>query len=151
MTAVILGLVVAGALALRAIARTTRVEEVTLDHGHHAEERGLLAEHIVAYHLDGPLFFAAAHSFLLELTEIADVRVVVLRLSRVSTIDATGALVLHDVVERPDFRLHTRGHRARPDVAARSAPVAHAGQAPRPSSTVASTSSPTTSTGQCAW
>jgi len=104
-TAVILGLVVAGALALRSIARTVRIEEVPLDHGHHAEEeQALLAEHIVAYRLDGPLFFAAAHSFLLELTEIADVKVVILRLSRISTMDATGALVLHDVVERLERR-----------------------------------------------
>ena len=63
-----------------------------LDAGEHsAEEHALLAEHIVAYRLDGPLFFAAAHRFLLELSEVADVRVVILRMSRVSTIDATGA------------------------------------------------------------
>ena len=63
-----------------------------LDAGDHsAEEHALLAEHIVAYRLDGPLFFAAAHRFLLELSEVADVRVVILRMSRVPTIDATGA------------------------------------------------------------
>lgn len=48
----------------------------------------------VAYRLDGPLFFAAAHRFLVELTEIAAVSVVILRMSRVSTMDSTGALVL---------------------------------------------------------
>ena len=104
-TAVIVGLVVAGGLALRAIAKTVRMEEVVLDHSHHGEEeQALLAEHIVAYRLDGPLFFAAAHRFLLELTEVTDVRVVILRLSRVSTIDATGALVLRDVIERLEHR-----------------------------------------------
>ncbi|MCS7484760.1 SulP family inorganic anion transporter [Umezawaea endophytica] len=104
-TAVIVGLVVAGGLALRAIAKTARMEEVVLDHSHHdEEERALLAEHIVAYRLDGPLFFAAAHRFLLELTEITDVKVVVLRLSRLTTVDATGALVLRDVVERLEHR-----------------------------------------------
>jgi SulP family sulfate permease len=46
------------------------------------------------------LFFAAAHSFLLELSEIADVRVVILRMSRVSTMDATGAHVLGDAITR---------------------------------------------------
>jgi SulP family sulfate permease len=65
----------------------------------------LLAEHIVAYRIDGPLFFAAAHRFLLELTDVADVRVVILRMSRVSTMDATGALVLKDAV----LKLHRRG------------------------------------------
>jgi sulfate permease, SulP family len=64
----------------------------------------LLAEHIVAYRLDGPLFFAAAHRFLLELSEVADVRVVVLRMSRVTTMDATGALVLKDAVEKLNRR-----------------------------------------------
>ncbi|MFC9317274.1 SulP family inorganic anion transporter [Streptomyces nigra] len=99
--AVIIGLVVACALALRAVAQQARLDQVPLDRGDHtAEEHALLAEHIVAYRLDGPLFFAAAHRFLLELTEVADVRVIVLRMARVSTMDATGALVLKDAVEK---------------------------------------------------
>ncbi|WP_340375294.1 SulP family inorganic anion transporter [Streptomyces sp. SS7] len=99
--AVVIGLVVAGALALRAVAKQARFDQVPLDKGDHtAEEHALLAEHIVAYRIDGPLFFAAAHRFLLELTEVADVRVVILRMSRVSTMDATGALVLKDAVEK---------------------------------------------------
>jgi sulfate permease, SulP family len=99
--AVIIGLAVAGALALRAVAQQARFDRVPLDPGDHsAEEHALLAEHIVAYRIDGPLFFAAAHRFLLELTEVADVRVVILRMSRVSTMDATGALVLKDAVEK---------------------------------------------------
>ncbi|WP_399886445.1 SulP family inorganic anion transporter [Streptomyces sp. BBFR51] len=103
--AVVIGLVVAGALALRAVAVQARLDEVPLDRGDHsAEEHALLAEHIVAYRLDGPLFFAAAHRFLLELADIADVRVVVLRMSRVTTIDATGALVLKDAVEKLNRR-----------------------------------------------
>jgi SulP family sulfate permease len=103
--AVIIGLVVAGALALRSVAKQARFDQVPLDRGDHsAEEHALLAEHIVAYRIDGPLFFAAAHRFLLELTEVADVRVVILRMSRVSTMDATGALVLKDAVEKLDRR-----------------------------------------------
>ncbi|WP_329374475.1 SulP family inorganic anion transporter [Streptomyces sp. NBC_01483] len=103
--AVILGLMVAGALALRAVAKQARLDQVPLDRGDHsAEEHALLAEHIVAYRIDGPLFFAAAHRFLLELAEVADVRVVILRMSRVTTIDATGALVLKDAVEKLNRR-----------------------------------------------
>ncbi|WP_045561871.1 SulP family inorganic anion transporter [Streptomyces sp. FxanaA7] len=103
--AVIIGLLVAGALALRAVARQARLAQVPLDRGDHsAQEHALLAEHIVAYRIDGPLFFAAAHRFLLELAEVADVRVVILRMSRVTTVDATGALVLKDVVERLNRR-----------------------------------------------
>ncbi|MFF3914337.1 SulP family inorganic anion transporter [Streptomyces sp. NPDC001852] len=103
--AVIIGLVVAGALALRAVATQARLDQAPLDRDDHtAEEYALLAEHIVAYRIDGPLFFAAAHRFLLELTEVADVRVVILRMSRVSTMDATGALVLKDAVEKLNRR-----------------------------------------------
>ena len=104
-TAVIVGLVVAGALALRAVARSARIDEEPLEPGDHTlEEHDLLAQHIVAYRLDGPLFFAAAHRFLLELTEIAAVSVVILRMSRVSTMDGTGVLVLRDAVERLERR-----------------------------------------------
>ncbi|GAA4779118.1 SulP family inorganic anion transporter [Streptomyces sanyensis] len=106
--AVIIGLVVAGALALRAVAAQARLDEVglrpDLPGGHSDEEHALLAEHIVAYRIDGPLFFAAAHRFLLELSEVSDVRVVILRMSRVTTVDATGALVLKDVVEKLNRR-----------------------------------------------
>ncbi len=102
--AVILGLIVAGALALRAVARNVRLDEMPLTHDlpgdHNRQEHDLLAEHIVAYRLDGPLFFAAAHRFLLELSEVAAVSAVILRMSRVTTIDASGALVLGDAIER---------------------------------------------------
>ncbi|GAA0654038.1 SulP family inorganic anion transporter [Kitasatospora atroaurantiaca] len=102
-TAVIAGLVVAGVLALRQVARTAGLTKVALHEGlppadHHREEQELLAEHMVAYRIDGPMFFAAAHSFLLELAEASNVKVVILRLSRVTAIDATGALVLGDVI-----------------------------------------------------
>jgi len=63
-------------------------------------EHELVKRHVLVYRVDGPLFFAAAHRFLLELTEVADVRVVILRMSRVSTMDATGALVLKDALEK---------------------------------------------------
>lgn len=99
--AVIIGLAVAGVLALGAVARQARLAPLPLDRGDHTdEEHELLSDHIVAYRVDGPLFFAAAHRFLLELTELADVRVVILRMSHVSVVDATGALVLKDAVTR---------------------------------------------------
>ena len=104
-TAVLIGLVVAGFFALQQTARAARLEEVPLDGSDHTdEEQSLLDEHIVAYRIDGPLFFAAAHDFLLELAEVSDVRVVVLRMSRVTTIDATGASVLGDTIRRLEGR-----------------------------------------------
>ncbi len=99
--AVGIGLIVACLLAIRKIARASRLDQVPIDlSDHHAEEAALLREHIVAYRFDGPLFFGAAHRFLLELSEVADVRVIILRMSRVSTIDGTGATVLRDAIER---------------------------------------------------
>lgn len=103
--AVLVGLAAAGFFALRHTAATARLEEVPLDESdHHDEERRLLDEQIVAYRLDGPLFFAAAHDFLLELAEVSRVRVVVLRMSRLTTVDATGAHVLADTIGRLEQR-----------------------------------------------
>jgi MFS superfamily sulfate permease-like transporter len=109
-TAVVLGVVVAGAFALRDLAATVRLDEVPLhdepldDDAHVAEEQALLDEHIVAYRVEGPLFFAAAQAFLPELVEVAEVRVLILRMSRVQSLDATGASVLADAVHRLEGR-----------------------------------------------
>lgn len=104
-TAVIVGLALAGIIALRAVARSSQVERVPLDESDHAdEERSLLDDRIVAFRLDGALFFGAAHRFLLELSEVTDVAVVILRMSRLSTIDATGAIMLDDAIARLEKR-----------------------------------------------
>lgn len=105
--AVILGLIVAGALALRAVARSATLRQMPLHPDlpgdHTAEERALLDQHIVAYRIDGPMLFAA-HRFLLELSEVAHVSVVILRMSAVSAIDASGALVLKDAIQKLQHR-----------------------------------------------
>jgi SulP family sulfate permease len=104
-TAVAVGVAVAMLLALRSVALSARLEEVPLERGDHSEEEHeLLSRHIVAYRIDGPLFFAAAHRFLLELAEVADVRAVILRMSRISTIDATGAKILDEAIARLEHR-----------------------------------------------
>jgi len=99
--------VAAGAVALRRMARSAVLEQVPVHEGtegdgvhggHGEEEHALLDEHIVAYRLDGPLFFAAAHRALLELSTLADVRVVILRMSRLAAVDVTGASVLRDTI-----------------------------------------------------
>ncbi len=107
-TAVILGLVVAGVFALQQVAQSARLDETSLDDADHSsEEQSLLDEHIVAYRLEGSLFFGAAHSFLLALSEVSEVRVVVLRMSRITTLDATGASVLADTIKRLEARAVT--------------------------------------------
>ncbi|MGW3044000.1 SulP family inorganic anion transporter [Kitasatospora sp. NPDC001159] len=108
-TAVIVGLAAAGILALRQVARSARLQQVPLHDGlapadHHEEEQALLAEHIVAYRINGPVFFAAAHRFLLQLAETTDVKAVILRLSHVTAIDSTGALVLGDAIGKLERR-----------------------------------------------
>jgi SulP family sulfate permease len=101
-TAVILGIVAAGALALRRVARSVTLEEVPVVPDDQAAQRGeehaLLDAHIVAYRLDGPLFFGGAHQALLELSTLSDIRVVILRMARVASLDATGAAVLRDTI-----------------------------------------------------
>ncbi|MBI5104022.1 MAG: SulP family inorganic anion transporter [Solirubrobacterales bacterium] len=100
-TAVGVGVAIASLLALRAVADSTTFErdavgpvdvDATLEHA-------LLQEHIVVYRLDGALFFGAAQRFLLELTEVTDVEVVILRLGRLRVLDSTGAQALGDLVE----------------------------------------------------
>lgn len=106
-TAVLLGIVVAGALALRQLARTASLEQVPVGGsggGHAREEHALLDDHIVAFRLEGPLFFGGAHQVLLTLTEVSDVRVVILRLSHVTALDATGAAVLGDTIRTLEAR-----------------------------------------------
>ncbi|MCF8527259.1 MAG: SulP family inorganic anion transporter [Candidatus Nanopelagicales bacterium] len=98
-TAVVAGLVIAGFLALRKMSMSGRVDREAVDAGDHSdEEQELLRQHVVVYRLDGPLFFGAAHRFLVEVSEISDVRIVILRMSRIHTLDATGASVLGDTV-----------------------------------------------------
>ena len=101
--AVAAGLVVAAVLALRQLAETAQavseplppegVEGIDTD-----AEHALLAAHVLLYRLDGPLFFGASARFLSELTATTDVRVVILRLSAVDMLDATGARALGEIV-----------------------------------------------------
>jgi SulP family sulfate permease len=104
-TAVGVGVGVAVVLALRSVARSASLEQVAIEPGHHSgEEQALLSDHIVVYRIDGPLFFGAAHRLLLELPDVVDVDVVILRMSRVTTLDATGAHVLDDAITRLERR-----------------------------------------------
>lgn len=104
-TAVIIGMAIAGIYALRQVAKSARIDEMPLDQSDHSDaEWELLKQHVVAYRLDGPLFFGAAHRFLLEISEVSDVRVVILRLSRIRTLDATGASVLGDTIKSLEQR-----------------------------------------------
>ncbi|MDA0180995.1 SulP family inorganic anion transporter [Solirubrobacter phytolaccae] len=104
--AVGVGVGLASLLALIAVADSTSferepIESVDVDP---ALEHALLHEHIVAYRLDGALFFGAAERFLLELADVSDVEVVILRLGRLRIIDSTGAQALSDLIAHLERR-----------------------------------------------
>jgi SulP family sulfate permease len=98
--AVEIGVAAAAVLALRNVARTTALTQTPIsDEIDDADEHALLADHIVAYRIDGALFFGAAHRFLTEFAQVADVRVVILRLPDLQVLDATGAHALGEIVD----------------------------------------------------
>ena len=104
--AVEIGVMVASLVALRAVANSAAFEQdesygVDIDV---TAEHQLLHEHIVTYRLDGALFFGAAQRFLMELTEVAEVQVVILRLGQLQVLDATGAQALADIVTHLQHR-----------------------------------------------
>jgi SulP family sulfate permease len=107
--AVEIGVGVAVILALRSVARTATAtpESVIADGAPEVSgetEQTLLSDHILTYRLDGALFFGAAQRFLTELTSIADVRVVILRLPQLQVLDATGAQALGNIVTELERR-----------------------------------------------
>jgi SulP family sulfate permease len=105
--AVEVGVAVAALLALRHVARSAEAALEPLpadDTVTDEEEAELLHQHIVVYRLDGALFFGAAQRFLTELTAVSDVRVVILRMSQVQVLDATGAHALGEIVSELEAR-----------------------------------------------
>jgi SulP family sulfate permease len=103
--AVELGVAAAVVLALRSVARTTALTETPVDTEVDSdEERRLLREHIVAYRIDGALFFGAAQRFLTDLAQVSDVRVVILRMPDLQVLDATGAQALGEIVADLEHR-----------------------------------------------
>lgn len=93
--AALIGLVVASIFALRRLANMTGVHREELPGEPVAGD-----ERIAAIRIDGPLFFAVADRVLTTVTAVRDVSVVILQMSRVEAVDATGARVLANLVER---------------------------------------------------
>jgi sulfate permease, SulP family len=109
--AIEVGLVAAGILFIVRMSRLLSIDPIQLlgtpDPARHdsdadtdAEQR-LLRERVVAYRIDGPIFFGAANRFFDQLLKTGgDIRVVILRLRRVPVMDATGANALDALVDR---------------------------------------------------
>jgi SulP family sulfate permease len=112
--AVEVGIALAALLALRAVARSASfVAEGVPDAVVGApdpealeseQEAALLHHRILAYRLDGALFFGASQRFLAELTSVSDVRVVILRMPQLQVLDATGAQALGEIISELEER-----------------------------------------------
>ncbi|MEO6204392.1 MAG: SulP family inorganic anion transporter [Mycobacteriales bacterium] len=105
-TAVEAGLALAAVLALshmagsaQAVPETLAALEIDAE-----AEHLLLTSHVLAYRLDGPLFFGASARFLSELTATADVQVVLLRMTSMAMLDASGARALGQIVDQLNDR-----------------------------------------------
>ena len=91
--AIEIGVACAALLTLRKFAALGGVQREALDGpGREGDER------IAVFRLDGLMFFGAADRIMHELASVRDVEVVILRLSHLSYLDATGAHTLAEVV-----------------------------------------------------
>lgn len=98
-TAVLIGIAAAALVALRELARSSRVTREEI-----AGEPQPGDERIAVVRLDGALFFGAAERVLDELAAIDDVSVVIIRLSQLRSLDATGARVIADIIDALERR-----------------------------------------------
>ncbi|MCC6763788.1 MAG: C4-dicarboxylic acid transporter DauA [Deltaproteobacteria bacterium] len=97
--AVSVGVVLAALLFLKRMSELTHGRLLADPNGQHGPLT--VPPHVALYEINGPLFFGAAQSAMTALDTIgADVRVVVLALGRVPTIDATGLVALESALER---------------------------------------------------
>ncbi|GGK88342.1 sulfate permease [Salinibacterium xinjiangense] len=97
--AVGIGIAVAAFFALRALARSGGVHREEL-----ASPSQPGDEHIALFRLDGALFFGAADRVLERVTSVHNVTVVILRMSQLQVLDATGARVITEMVHALERR-----------------------------------------------
>ena len=91
--AVLIGIAVAAFFALRTLARSAGVHREELPgHAQAGDER------IALFRLDGALFFGAAERVIERVGEIRDAEVVILRMSQLQVLDATGAQVIGELI-----------------------------------------------------
>ena len=113
--AIEVGMVAAGILFIIRISRMFSINPETLTGSTLAShesleqaeaDRRLLRDHIIAYRIDGPIFFGAASRFFDQLLKTdmdvsgKAIKIVILRLRRVPIMDASGATALKTLIER---------------------------------------------------
>lgn len=97
--AVVIGVVCAGVFALRSVSRATGVQREAL-----AGDPEPGDERIAIVRIDGPLFFTAADRVFDTVMRISGVSVVILRMSQLELIDASGARILTEIVRSLERR-----------------------------------------------
>lgn len=97
--AVEIGIAVAAFFALRAMVRSSGVHREEIPGPIHEGD-----EHIALFRLDGALFFGTAERVLERVSAIQNVDVVIIRMSQLQTLDATGARVITDIVNALERR-----------------------------------------------
>ncbi len=97
--AVIIGIVAAALIALRQLARSSSVHREPLPGEPQPGDEG-----IALLRVEGTLFFGAAERVLDELAAVHHVSVVIIRLSQVRDLDATGARGIADIIDTLERR-----------------------------------------------
>lgn len=118
--AIEVGLVLAGILFIQRMRNSLSLEPIDLAPqvpAHLQVDHDLLRERVVAFRVDGPLFFAAAGEFINNLTQISQVDALILRMRRVKVIDASGAnalLTMKQALERKGIKFLLSGLQPQP-------------------------------------
>ncbi|MBF6595695.1 MAG: SulP family inorganic anion transporter [Thermaceae bacterium] len=115
--AIEVGLVLAGILFIQRMKNTLSVEPMNLTPALPEIDHELLRERVVAFRVDGPLFFAVAGEFIQSLTQISSVDAIILRMRRVKVIDASGANALKfmkEALERKGIKFLLSGLQPQP-------------------------------------
>lgn len=97
--AVAIGVLCAGVFAIRNLSRATGVRREAVPEPAQPGDEG-----IAIIRFDGPLFFAAADRVFDAVTRTQGVSVVILRMSQLELVDATGARILSEIVQSLERR-----------------------------------------------
>lgn len=92
--AVLIGIAVAAFFALRALSNSSGVHREELPGPAQPGD-----ERIALFRLDGALFFGAAERMLERVSGIRDIEVVIIRMSQLQILDATGAQVINELIQ----------------------------------------------------
>ena len=98
--AIEIGLLFAGLLFIQRLVHTPTLKELEIDKNAPPEANvELLTRRVLAFRVDGPLFFAVSGRMLENLTSQKEVDVIILRMQRATSLDASGAHALEAIFD----------------------------------------------------